>query len=95
MKPNVRKAPGGRMNTSILKSSGKSRKLKIVPLPNSSRKIPSMVSPNVKPNPMPIPSQADANGVFFAAKDSARPRMTQFTTIRGMNSPSDLFTSGR
>ena len=95
MKPNVRKAPGGRMKTSILKSSGKIRKLKIVPLPKSSRKIPSIVSPSVKPNPMPIPSQADAKGVFFAAKDSARPRMTQFTTIRGMNKPRDLFTSGR
>jgi hypothetical protein len=53
------------------------------------------VSPSVKPNPIPIPSNNDATGEFLAAKASARPRITQFTTISGMKRPSDESMSGR
>ena len=36
---------------------------------------------------MPMASTMEARGPFFEAKASARPRMMQFTTISGMNSP--------
>ena len=57
--------------------------------------MPRRVSARVKPSPMPMPSKSDATGVFLAAKASARPRMMQFTTMRGMNRPSALSMSGR
>ena len=95
MYPNVRNAPGGRMKTSIPNCSGMILMSKIVPLPRSSRAIPRVVSPIVNPSPMPKPSHAEASGLFLLANDSARPRMIQFTTIRGIKRPNCLFTSGR
>ena len=70
-------------------------RVKIRPVPSSSRVAPSRVSPKVKPKPMPMPSKILAMGPFFAANASARPRMMQFTTMRGMKSQSVAERSGR
>ena len=50
------------------------------------------VPPN--PIPMPSPSRMDLKIEFREANSSARPRIMQFTTMRGMNIPSALYTSG-
>ena len=87
--PNEINAPGASTNTSIPYSSGKMRRENSAPVPRNSRTMPSKVKPKVKPSPMPNPSQNDAKGLFLAANASARPSTMQFTTIRGMNNPSE------
>ena len=47
------------------------------------------VRPSVNPSPIPIPSNTDGRTGFFDAYASARPRMIQLTTIRGIYTPSD------
>ncbi len=66
----------------------------ILPLPNSSRTEPKIVSAIAKPNPIPKPSIMDENGLFFEAKDSARPKTIQLTTISGINKPNDSNNAG-
>ena len=44
---------------------------------------------------MPRPSTTEGSGLFLEAKDSARAKMMQLTTISGMNRPSDAERSGR
>ena len=82
--PNVKKAPGGKMNTKMFVVSGNKATPKRLPAPNISRAQPNKVNARVNPKPHPKPSKRLANGLFLAAKLSARPRMIQFTTIRGM-----------
>ena len=81
------KAPGAKTKINAPYSSGKITALKIRPVPKNSLTEPSIVRAKVNPSPIPTPSRSESNGVFFAAKDSARPRTIQFTTIRGMKSP--------
>ena len=45
---------------------------------------PRIVIAHVNPRPMPSPSNADGIAGFFEAYASARPRIIQFTTIRGI-----------
>lgn len=45
---------------------------------------PRIVIAHVNPRPMPNPSNADGIAGFFEAYASARPRIIQFTTIRGI-----------
>ena len=73
-RPRQMNAPGGRMKSSMLAVSGRMRKAKMVPLPNSSRMQPKMVRAKVKPKPMPAPSKIEGHTGFFEAKASARPR---------------------
>ena len=93
--PRVMNAPGGRTNNRMLNVSGSRVNPKIEPEPSSSRHIPRRVRPKVNPSPIPIPSNREAMGEFFAAKASALPKIIQFTTISGMNNPNDASTSGR
>ena len=65
-----------------------------VPAPRISRIEPRNVKAMVNPRPIPMPSNADAITPFLDANASARANMIQFTTIRGMNMPSDLLSSG-
>jgi hypothetical protein len=58
------------------------------PLPMSSRMEPISIRASVKPNPMPMPSMAEASTPFFEANASARARMMQLTTMSGINRPS-------
>ena len=88
-------APGGRMNSSTLHDSGMMRIPNSEPAPIISLTAPSVISANEKPSPVPIPSNILATGLFLQAKDSARPRIMQFTTISGIYMPSDLFIAGR
>jgi len=87
-KPNAMKAPGGK---TITKRGRKDSPIigteKRVPLPRSSRMPPRTARERVKPIPIPKPSAKARRMGFFDAKASARPRMTQFTTISGMKSP--------
>ena len=62
-------------------------KMVSAPVPTSSRMAPSTASAAVKPSPMPRPSAVEATRPFLEAKASARPRMMQLTTMRGMNTP--------
>ena len=48
----------------------------------------------VKPRPMPSPSMMLGSGGFLNAKDSARAKMMQLTTIREMKTPSVSYRSG-
>ena len=57
---------------------------KMEPAPKSSRTAPIQTRAKVNPRPMPAPSNAEMIGLFFIANASARPKITQFTTIRGM-----------
>ena len=45
--------------------------------------------------PWQMPSRAAGSTLFLEAKDSARARMMQLTTIRGMNTPRLSAMSGR
>ncbi len=93
--PYVINAPGGRIKIKIvLAFSLTSLMSKIEPLPSNSLKLAIRVSAKVNPNPIPIPSIIDAIGEFFCAKASARPKIIQFTTIRGINTPKALYKSG-
>ena len=75
----------------VNKDLKKPKKLeKIVPLPMISLTAPITVSASVKPRPIPIPSNAESRALFLLANISALPRMIQFTTIRGRNTPSEL-----
>ena len=65
-----------------------------VPEPRISRMEPMMVRVMVKPMPMPMPSRAESRMPFLEANISARPRMMQFTTIKGRYTPSALSKSG-
>ena len=56
---------------------------------------PISVSASVKPEPMPRPSTAESSTGFLLAKASARARMMQFTTIRGMKMPRLSYREGR
>ena len=60
---------------------------KAVPLPRSSRISPIIPNARVKPIPIPRPSSAESTTEFLLANISALPRMIQFTTISGINSP--------
>ena len=64
------------------------------PAPKSSLTAPIAVSATVKPSPIPRPSNMDGMTGFLEAKDSARPRMIQFTTISGIYSPSAAYRLG-
>ena len=77
-------APGGNTNSNTLHVSGSSDVPNSEPAPIISRTAPSRVRAMVKPNPMPMPSQMLARGLFLQAKASARPRITQLTTMSGM-----------
>ena len=55
----------------------------------------SSVMAKVKPSPMPRPSAMLSTGGFLDAKDSARAKMMQLTTISGINMPSACDKSGR
>ena len=81
MYPNVRNAPGGRMNIRILVVSGNRVIPNTLPAPRISRALPKIVKPRVKPKPQPRPSKRLAIGEFLAAKLSALPKMIQLTTI--------------
>ena len=92
--PRERKAPGGRIITSTAgKSAPNSDIPSKLPLPSTSRTAPRTASPNVKPIPIPKPSTNECQTLFRLAKASALPRMTQFTTINGMNRPRLLWSS--
>ncbi len=93
--PNVMKAPGGKMKSSMFVVSGKSRISNTEPAPNSSRTMPSNVRATVNPRPMPTPSIMLSKAPCLQAKASARPKITQFTTMSGIYSPSEAFTAGR
>ena len=67
MYPNVRNAPGGRMNTRMLVVSGNRVIPNTLPAPRISRALPRMVRPSVKPKPQPIPSNRLATGDTFGA----------------------------
>jgi hypothetical protein len=58
-----------------------------VPLPATSRIDATITRAMVNPRPMPMPSARDSQGELRAANASARPRMMQLTTIRGMKMP--------
>ena len=80
-------APGARTNTKIASPSINFHP-KIEPLPKISRIEPNIVNAIEYPNPMLIPSIADAPIPFLQANASARPRTIQLTTMSGMNKPS-------
>ena len=65
-----------------------------LPAPMISRIEPITTRVRVKPRPMPRPSMAESSTLFFEANISARPRMMQFTTISGRNTPSALSSAG-
>ena len=65
-----------------------------VPLPSTSRMVLITVRVRVKPRPMPRPSKAESTTPCLEANISARPRMMQFTTIRGRNTPRDSSRAG-
>ena len=65
-----------------------------VPEPRISRMLPMMVRVMVKPMPMPMPSRAESTTPCLEANISARPRMIQFTTIRGRYTPRAVSRSG-
>ena len=77
------------------KVSGSMATPKIVPAPNNSRTQLKSVIARVKPSPMPSPSSMEARGGFLKAKDSARAKMMQFTTISDINTPSVSYRSGK
>lgn len=77
------------------KVSGNMATPKIVPAPNNSRTQLKSVIARVKPSPMPSPSSMEASGGFLKAKDSARAKMMQFTTISDINTPSVSYRSGK
>ncbi len=52
--------------------------------PSTSRTDPMSTRAIVKPTPMPIASAIDSRIGFFDANASARPRITQLTTMRAM-----------
>ena len=83
------------MNNSIFVVSGSKTTPNREPAPSSSRNIPSTVSAMVNPMPIPTPSKKLGTAPFLHAKASARPSIIQFTTIKGMYIPNDLFIEGR
>ena len=91
--PNTKNPPGGRLKKPIEKF-GMIVKPRRQPVPRSYLIAPMAASASVNPIPMPIPSRAESTTVFLFANASARPRMMQFTTIRGMNTPRALLISG-
>ena len=93
--PKEMNAPGGSTKSRILVLSGSNVVPKQEPAPNISRTAPSNVSAIAKPIPIPIPSKILAIGEFLQANASARPRMIQFTTIKGMKIPKLLSISGK
>ena len=89
--PNTKNPPGARLKNPIGVNHEPNTVIpNHVPAPSSSLIVPITVSVSVKPRPIPIPSSAESKIVFLLANASALPRMMQFTTIRGMNRPSDL-----
>ena len=66
-----------------------------VPAPSSSRMEPITSRVRVKPMPMPRPSSAESITPCLEANISARPRMMQFTTIRGRKMPREASREGR
>ena len=67
---------------------------KSVPLPKNSLTVAIQNRAAVKPIPIPIPSTAEAITGFLLANASALPRMIQFTTIRGRNTPKAASRAG-
>ncbi|MNY24256.1 hypothetical protein D3C86_1579610 [compost metagenome] len=63
------------------------------PVPSSSRAAPSTTSTRPKPVPIIRPSNAERAMPFFAAKPSARPRITQLVVISGMKMPRIWYSS--
>lgn len=92
--PKAIKAPGANTKTNMPYSSGRILKLKILPVPKNSLTAPKRVNAIVNPKPIPKPSNKEANGLFFAAKASARPSNIQFTTINGINKPKVAYKAG-
>lgn len=74
MYPNVRNAPGGKMNTRMLVVSGNKAMPKILPAPKISRAQPRSVKARVNPKPQPTPSTKLDRGEFFAANSLHGPR---------------------
>ena len=66
-----------------------------VPAPSTSRMVLMSSRARVKPRPMPTPSSAESTTPFLEANISARPRMMQFTTIRGRYTPRAASRSGK
>ena len=56
-------------------------------LPRNCLTAEMTVNETVNPSPMPSPSKSEGSGVFLDANASARARIMQFTTIRGMKIP--------
>ncbi len=59
-----------------------------LPVPKSSRKVAIIASANVKPIPIPTASCKDDHRPCLLAKASARPKIIQLTTIKGIKIPS-------
>ena len=59
-----------------------------IPCPKISLIVPIIKSTRVNPIPAPSPSINDRWNGFLKANPSALPRIPQFTTIRGTNTPS-------
>ena len=101
MYPNVRNAPGGRMNIRILVVSGNRVIPNTLPAPRISRALPKIVKPRVKPKPQPRPSKRLAIGDCAAAqladicvKGSVVYRLSAFLNLRlicGKHSRHDFF----
>ena len=60
-----------------------------------SRTAATSARASVKPIPEPRPSANESTMPLRLANASARPRITQFTTMRGMKMPSEAERSGR
>ena len=78
----------------LFTSSPAMGKSKMLPFPSNSLTKPRTVRAKVKPIPIPMASTAEAVRLFFEAKASARPKMRQFTTIRGMKIPNCSYRTG-
>ena len=72
----------------ILKPSNTPGMFIQMPCPKISLIVPIMKSTRVNPIPAPRPSMNERCMGFLKANPSALPRIPQFTTIRGTNTPS-------
>jgi len=71
----------------ILKPSNTPGILIQIPCPNISLIVPIIKRTRVNPIPAPSPSIKERCTGFLKANPSALPRIPQFTTIRGTNTP--------
>ena len=97
--PRVMNPPAGRMaSTTVLEwmfLMAMSPHSVSEPAPMISRTDAMRARAKVKPMPVPSPSARESTTPFLHANASARPRMMQFTTMRGMKMPSDSESAGR